>query len=50
MGGGKGDKSGNCSLNIMLKGNVTGVYPFAELLSSITFSEIAVRPPNDCRL
>lgn len=38
------------TLNIPLKGNVTGVYPFAELLSSITSSEIAIRPLNDCRL
>lgn len=35
---------------VVLKGNVTGVYAFAELLSSITCSEIAIRPLNDCRL
>lgn len=28
------------------KGNVTGVYPPAELLSSITCSKIARRPPK----
>lgn len=48
MHGGAGVKI--VTLNIVLKGNVTGVYPFVELLSSITGSEIAIRPLKDCRL
>lgn len=41
---------GAVTLTAEQKGNVTGVYPPAELPSSITCSKIARRPLNDCRL
>lgn len=47
---GGGGRVETVTLNMALKGNVTGVYPLAELLSSITRSEIAIRPLNEWRL
>lgn len=44
---GQGMRGGeSVTLNAVVRGNVTGVYPLAELLSSITCSEIARGPPK----